>query len=119
MRDFTVKQGVMGYIVTIGCQVAGFTTKEDLLKEITEYVNDPEATEKKYYNPLSGMASVDRDPIHPGNPYGVSLSEPCEPVGVTIGNATVSNIPYAEVVASGSVTDTGIEHLRETIRARA
>lgn len=40
----------MGYIVTIGCQTAGFTTKEDLLKAITEYVNDPEATEKKYYN---------------------------------------------------------------------
>jgi hypothetical protein len=34
MRDFTVKKGVMGYIVTIGCQVAGFTTKEDLLKAI-------------------------------------------------------------------------------------
>ena len=49
MRDFTVKKGVMGYIVTIGCQVAGFTTKEDLLKAITEYVNDPGATEKKYY----------------------------------------------------------------------
>lgn len=50
MRDFTVKQGVRGYIVNIGCQVAGFTTKEDLLKAITEYVNDPEATEKKYYS---------------------------------------------------------------------
>jgi hypothetical protein len=50
MRDFTVKKGVMGYIVTIGCQVAGFTTKDDLLKAITEYVNDPEATEKKYNN---------------------------------------------------------------------
>lgn len=49
MRDFQVKKGVMGYIVTIGCQVAGFTTKEDLLKAITEYVNDPGATEKKYY----------------------------------------------------------------------
>ena len=49
MRDFTVKKGVMGYIVTIGCQVAGFSNKEDLLKAISEYVNDPEATEKKYY----------------------------------------------------------------------
>jgi hypothetical protein len=49
MIDFTVKKGVMGYIVTIGCQTAGFSNKEDLLKAITEYVNDPEATEKKYY----------------------------------------------------------------------
>jgi hypothetical protein len=89
MRDFTVKKGVMGYIVTIGCQVAGFSNKEDLLKAITEYVNDPEATEKKYYKPLSWLVAVDPDPINPGNPYGVSLSEPCEPAGVTIGNATV------------------------------
>jgi hypothetical protein len=49
MREFIVKKGVIGYIVNIGCQVAGFTTKEDLLKAITEYVNDPGATEKKYY----------------------------------------------------------------------
>jgi hypothetical protein len=49
MRDFQVKKGVMGYIVNIGCQVAGFSNKEDLLKAITEYVGDPEATEKKYY----------------------------------------------------------------------
>jgi hypothetical protein len=64
MRDFTVKQGVMGYIVTIGCQVAGFSNKEDLLKAITEYVNDPEATEKKYYQPKSGWdAQIDVDSV--------------------------------------------------------
>lgn len=51
MRDFTVKKGVMGYVVNVGCQVAGFSNKEDLLKAITEYVNDLEATEKKQYNP--------------------------------------------------------------------
>jgi len=104
MRYFTVKKGVMGYIVTIGCQTAGFSNKEDLLKAITEYVTDPEAAEKKYYNPVSGLVAVDPDPIHPGNPYGVSLSEPCETAGVT--------------VTSGSVTDTGIERLRETVRDR-
>jgi hypothetical protein len=55
MRDFQVKNGVMGYIVNIGCQVAGFSNKEDLLKAITEYVNDPEATEKKYYHGSAGL----------------------------------------------------------------
>jgi hypothetical protein len=68
MRDFQVKKGVMGYIVTIGCQVAGFTTKEDLLKAITEYVNDPEATEKKYYKPTT-LQEVDH------RQYGVTNTE--------------------------------------------
>jgi hypothetical protein len=49
MRDFTVKKGVMGYVVNIGCQTAGFSNKKDLIAAITEYVNDPEKTEKKYY----------------------------------------------------------------------
>ena len=58
MRDFTVKKGVMGYIVTIGCQVAGFTTKEDLIKAITEYIGDPGATEKKYYEKYPGVRDL-------------------------------------------------------------
>jgi pyruvate-formate lyase len=67
MRDFQVKKGVMGYIVTIGCQVAGFSNKEDLLKAITEYVNDPGATEKKYYKPTT-LPEVDH------RQYGVANS---------------------------------------------
>jgi len=52
MRDFTVKKGVKGYVVIIGCQVAGFSTAADLLVSIGEYVNDPKGTEEKYYNPV-------------------------------------------------------------------
>lgn len=58
MRDFTVKKGVQGYVVMIGCQVAGFSTAADLLVSIGEYVNDPEGTEKKYY-------------VQPGPPAGI------------------------------------------------
>lgn len=61
MRQFTVQKGVMGYVVTIGCQVAGFSTKEDLIKAITEYVTDPEATEKKHY-PTNQLAGVPPQP---------------------------------------------------------
>jgi hypothetical protein len=60
MRDFTVKKGVMGYIVTIGCQSAGFSNKQDLLAAITEYISDPQATEKKYYGrPTDTLTEVD------------------------------------------------------------
>ena len=50
MREFTVTSGVRGFCVRIGCQIAGFSTKEDLLVALTEYITDPEATEKKYYS---------------------------------------------------------------------
>lgn len=59
MREFAVKQGVRGFIVQIGCQKAGFSTKEDLLEAITEYVNNPEETEKRYYNGPSVIARVE------------------------------------------------------------
>ena len=58
MRDFTVKKGVQGYVVMIGCQVAGFSTAADLLVSIGEYVNDPEGTEKKYYTVSAPLAQA-------------------------------------------------------------
>lgn len=56
MRSFTVQEGVKGFVVSIGCQVAGFSTKKDLIKAIAEYVNNPEETEKKYY--IKGRSPV-------------------------------------------------------------
>jgi hypothetical protein len=60
MRAFTVQTGVMGYVVSIGCQVAGFSNKKDLIKAITEYIKDPEATEKKYYK-TAGYSLTEAD----------------------------------------------------------
>jgi hypothetical protein len=52
MRTFTVSKVLMGYIVTIGCQTCAFSEdrKDEMLKRIDEYVNNPDATEQKYYN---------------------------------------------------------------------
>lgn len=88
MRDFQVKKGVMGYIVNIGCQVAGFSTKEDLLKAITEYVSDPEGTEKKYYKPTT-LPEVDH------RQYGIQRLEPattaaCMTAGANTATQTLS-----------------------------
>ena len=74
MREFTVKKGVMGYIVTIGCQEAGFSNKEDLITAVTDYISDPQGMEKAHYsckdyptppNPrplIQGVAIVDPEP---------------------------------------------------------
>lgn len=84
MRQFTVQKGVMGYVVTIGCQVAGFSTKEDLIKAITEYVTDPEATEKKYY-PTVGENLI---PPIPTGPITTHQTPPGYAQGVGIDNYT-------------------------------
>lgn len=71
MREFTVKKGVRGYVVTIGCQVAGFSTKEDLNAAVSEYINDPEGTEEKYYYLPPGMPREQRDNRLPQGPSGI------------------------------------------------
>jgi len=67
MRTFTVEKGVMGYIVTIGCQKAGFSNREELIAAIAEYITDPVKTKNKYRRDnLSelNMSQEDVDRIH-------------------------------------------------------
>ena len=73
MRGFSVQKGVIGYIVSIGCQVAGFTDKEELKKAICDYIDDPEGMEKKYYTKCE--AGEIRMPLHqvePNRPTSVN-----------------------------------------------
>jgi hypothetical protein len=76
MREFTVKQGCMGYIVNIGCQVCGFSNVEDLKEAICEYLDDPEATENKYYRPNVGLPEpAIREPREfPSGYYGEKIA---------------------------------------------
>lgn len=39
-----------GFVVRVGCQSMAFTDKEEMLKIITEYINNPKETQEKYYN---------------------------------------------------------------------
>lgn len=79
MREFKVQKGVRGYVVRIGCQVAGFSNEDDLLAAIQEYIKDPEATEKKYYNGPTEAELVCRDnTCGEGRANGVDLDMPDE-----------------------------------------
>ncbi len=81
MRTFTVQKGCMGYVVTVGCQVCGFTNKEELKVAICDYIDDPKGMEKKYYskpicepqihegNQLIGSATQNTSAIEPARPY--------------------------------------------------
>lgn len=48
MRDIQITTVLNGYIVRVGCQTVVFGSLTDMLAEIRNYLNDPEATEKRY-----------------------------------------------------------------------
>jgi hypothetical protein len=87
MRQFTVSKGLMGYVVNIGCQTCGFTTKEELIYAITDYINDPKGMEKKYYSDRYRI-SKGLDP-NPGATLGQAEEE-------VTGRAELTNQPTNE-----------------------
>lgn len=48
-REFSVKKLEYGYIITIGCHKMAIETKERLAKCLSDYVKDPDATERKWW----------------------------------------------------------------------
>jgi len=64
IKTITIEQGAMGYVAQVGCQKAGFSNKEDLIKALTDYINDPEGMEKKYYD-----TTLIPNPETPREPY--------------------------------------------------
>lgn len=64
IRKINIEQGAMGYVAHVGCQIAGFSNKEDLIKAFTDYINDPEGMEKKYYE-----TTLIPTPVTPREPY--------------------------------------------------
>lgn len=49
VRSITIREVHRGYIVEVGCHTFAFETKESMLSKITAYVNEPEATETKWF----------------------------------------------------------------------
>lgn len=49
MRSVSITQINYGYIVKIDCHTFAFEKPETFLKVLTEYMKDPEATERKWY----------------------------------------------------------------------
>lgn len=48
VRRIEILQLDYGYQVTVGCQTMAFESKEKIITNLMAYLNDPEATEKKY-----------------------------------------------------------------------
>jgi hypothetical protein len=53
-RPIQITPRAIGFEVKAGCAVACFTTKEEVINAITEYLNDPKTVEEKYDNSAGG-----------------------------------------------------------------
>ena len=54
MKKVTIKPVSNGFRVKVGCTEVVFTSVKMLLKELEDYINDPDKMEKKYTkNPLN------------------------------------------------------------------
>lgn len=49
MREVKINELSRGYIVTVGCQSFAFSTKDEMLQKLIEYINNPDGTERKWY----------------------------------------------------------------------
>ena len=52
-----------GFMVKVGCGRFAFSSKEDMLKTLTEYLDEPEKFEKEY-NSFSSDCEPDREEVH-------------------------------------------------------
>lgn len=80
MRAFTVTPGVKGFVVQIGCQVAGFSNANDLLLSITEYLNDPDGMEERLYSaPMRGRCGLADQAVRMADPGVPDCAPPTAP----------------------------------------
>jgi hypothetical protein len=50
MRETRIQQLSSGYVVSVGCQSFAFSTKEEMVGKLLEYINSPAITEKNWFS---------------------------------------------------------------------
>lgn len=50
IRQINIEEVNRGYIVRVGCHTFAISTKAELITKLTEYINEPAKTEKKWYS---------------------------------------------------------------------
>lgn len=48
IRPVEIKPTLNGYLVKVGCQHLSFHSRTELIAELSRYLEDPDATEKRY-----------------------------------------------------------------------
>lgn len=50
IREVSIRELNKGYLVNVGCHSFAITDSKLLIKLLSEYISDPEKTEKKWYD---------------------------------------------------------------------
>ena len=50
IRQINIEELNRGFIVRVGCHTFAISTKEELTAKLTEYINDPDKTEKLWFS---------------------------------------------------------------------
>lgn len=48
MRTIVINPALNGYTLQVGCQTVVFDSKKDMLRELSDYLDNPEMTERRY-----------------------------------------------------------------------
>jgi hypothetical protein len=49
IRQINIEEVNRGFVVRVGCHTFAISTKAELTTKLTEYINEPDKTEKKWY----------------------------------------------------------------------
>lgn len=49
IRQINIEEVNRGFIVRVGCHTFAISTRAELTTKLTEYISEPDATEKKWY----------------------------------------------------------------------
>ena len=47
-REINISPLDYGYVIRVGCQVLAIESKQDIIRYLTDYLNNPNETENKY-----------------------------------------------------------------------
>ncbi len=88
MKSFHIKPVLNGYTVDVECSTVVFTSKESLIENIKEYLEDPHKMESKYKkNSLNSKHFFDK--CEPNPNYS---SQPCPEESSIVGCDTSRNV---------------------------
>lgn len=75
IREIQIRAALNGFVVNVGCQTLVFTSKSDLLSQLTEYLNNPKDTEKNF---VATACNREHTMSEPNNMCGQE-AYPCPP----------------------------------------
>lgn len=85
IREITIKPVLNGYVCKVGCQEIVFQNRNEMLKEIGRYYEDPEGTEAKFKKNAVNKICPDSDLLYsPGSNTIASTTIP------SLGTTTIS-----------------------------